>query len=511
MLTPIEIKKAIQKHGSQNKAAAALGIPKTTFQNMCAKMRDGELLVPELIEKRSERRPRKGYVKRYIFTAAQDNTPVHKGFWTNLVSFADWCQAEVIVAPFTYLNQGRASAEFAEEVQPYLSRVQLEVAGKLLFCGEVNTNPTAVHPLAGLETYTRDKWGVFPHPRVELRSIATMFSEPSKQIMTTGAVTMPNYLPRKAGVKAEFHHVVGALLVEVDGDGDIFCRHLQAEKDGAFYDLDVYVVDGKVSEFNPIDSITWGDIHSEQVDPDVARASWGVLGMLDTLHPKVQFVHDLSDFSARNHHDIHDPHKRFKKHTEGNESVADGLAKVVQTLLDMQRKNIECVIVESNHDLMLQRWLKEADFRSDPGNAIFYLETQLALYRALHAKDDDFSIFEWAVRRILPDPAMEKNITFLREYSSYKRLNIEYALHGHKGANGARGHINSFAKMGSKANVAHTHGAAIHEGIYQAGTSSKLDLGYNRGGLSSWNHAHIVTYKNGKRVIVTLQNGKWRA
>jgi hypothetical protein len=65
--------------------------------------------------------------------------------------------------------------------------------------------------------------------------------------------------------------------------------------------------------------------------------------------------------------------------------------------------------------------------------------------------------------------------------------------------------------MGSKANVGHTHSAAIYEGIYQAGTSSKLDLEYNRGGLSSWNHAHIVTYLNGKRTIITMCGSKWRA
>ncbi|MEG7603125.1 hypothetical protein, partial [Listeria monocytogenes] len=81
------------------------------------------------------------------------------------------------------------------------------------------------------------KWGVFPHPRVALQSIATMFSHPAKQIMTTGTLSKPNYTPTKAGLKSEFHHIVGALLVEVDGCGNIFCRHLIADALGGFQDL----------------------------------------------------------------------------------------------------------------------------------------------------------------------------------------------------------------------------------------------------------------------------------
>jgi hypothetical protein len=30
-------------------------------------------------------------------------------------------------------------------------------------------------------------------------------------------------------------------------------------------------------------------------------------------------------------------------------------------------------------------------------------------------------------------------------------------------------------------------------------------------GPSNWTHSHIVTYTNGKRTIVTIYNGKWRA
>jgi hypothetical protein len=400
-------------------------------------------------------------------------------------------------------------------VEPYLTSKQIDIAGKLLFCGEINISPTATQPLSGFETYTRDKWGVFPHPRVEYRSVATMFASPTKKIMTTGCLTKSNYIARKAGLKAEFHHVIGALLVEVDGDGDIFCRHLLAEDSGAFQDLTMRVADGRVTKGHTLHAITWGDIHAEQLDPVIGEACWGDGGVLDTLRPEFQFFHDAGDFTARNHHNIKDPHHRFKMHTLAEEDVEAGVLKVGAFLNLASRKWCQGVVVESNHDLMLQRWLRDGDYKDDPVNAVFFLECQRELYAALKRKDDNFCIFEWAVRRGMNTMA-EQNTKFLRESDTFRICNdrgrgIECALHGHRGANGAKGHLSSFARMGSKANVAHTHSDAIHEGIYQAGTCSKLDLGYNRGGLSSWSHAHIGTYASGKRVLIAHQGAKWRA
>jgi hypothetical protein len=53
------------------------------------------------------------------------------------------------------------------------------------------------------------------------------------------------------------------------------------------------------------------------------------------------------------------------------------------------------------------------------------------------------------------------------------------------------------------------HTPEIMDGVYCAGCM-KLSHGYNKG-PSSWAIAHIVQYANGKRSIITLQSGKWRA
>jgi hypothetical protein len=85
---------------------------------------------------------------------------------------------------------------------------------------------------------------------------------------------------------------------------------------------------------------------------------------------------------------------------------------------------------------------------------------------------------------------------------------IECAMHGHLGANGARGNPRQFTKMGAKSNTGHTHSPWLGDGAAVAGVSGLLDMGYNKG-LSSWDQSHIVTYPNGRRCIITMRNGHW--
>jgi hypothetical protein len=496
---------------SWRRVSSKLKIPRATLYDLLRRHPDRVKAATDCsFDITKVKKPKRG-VRRYIYTSAQNEAPVDTRFWRNLTAFAAHIGAELGVVGYSYNPSiGNFSGrKFAAEVEPHLVSGRIDIAGKILVCAEINISPTAVHPLSGFETYTREKWGVFAHPRVALQSVPTGFDQKTKQIMTTGCCTLPNYIFSKAGMKAEFHHVIGALLIEVDTDGDVFCRHLIADDEGGFQDLNTIVKDGKVlpSTYR-VEAITWGDIHVEQLDPAVDKGCFWPKGMLDVLDPSYQFFHDIIDFTARNSHNADDPHHRFKMWVNNAERVENVFALARNFLARTKRPSTESYVIESNHDYQLNRWLKKGDYKNDPANAEFFLHAQAAVYDALARKDNKFSVFAWALSA--------PGVKFVPETVSFKICNdrgrgIECALHGHKGANGAKGHLYAFAKMGSKANVGHTHSAAIYEGIYQAGTSSKLDLEYNRGGLSSWNHAHIVTYLNGKRTIITMCGSKWRA
>jgi hypothetical protein len=86
---------------------------------------------------------------------------------------------------------------------------------------------------------------------------------------------------------------------------------------------------------------------------------------------------------------------------------------------------------------------------------------------------------------------------------------IYCGYHGDRGANGARGSLAGWAKIGTKVIVGHTHSPGIEKGAYMIGTSSKLSLEYTSG-PSSWMNTHAIIHPDGKRQLITIINGEWR-
>lgn len=468
-----------------------------------------------------------GPVRRYLLTAAQDDTDVHTPFWENLLTYAAHLGAEVMVGPFTYnkavfSDHETRNGAFRAELQPYLRYDQVDL-GPLLFCAEMNTLPTATHPLSSLEPYTGLKWGVFPHAKIQLVSVPTVVGQPAKQIMTTGCCTLPNYILKKAGLKAQFHHCIGATLVEIDAAGRLWCRQINAASDGSFYDLDALVAEGEVSHGHRVEAITWGDIHREKVDPDVADAAWGFDvetetstprpdTMIDALRPRYQFYHDLFDGEPRNSHRIKDHRFRFQMVLNGTDLVEDAVGLSSRFLRSTEREFCQSVVVFSNHDDQLSRWLDTADFREDAANALYFLRLQTVRYEAMARGEKRFNIFRHALAQA--DPKRLSGIEFVDDDQSFvicqSAGGVECGMHGHLGINGARGNAVQLTKTSMKINKGHDHSPSIHAGVYTAGLSGLLDQGYNKG-LSGWAHTHIVTYPNGKRTLVTMTGGRWRA
>ncbi len=302
------------------------------------------------------------------------------------------------------------------ELAPYFADERVELAPGLLWCGELNILPTAVNPLSGLEAYTGRSSGIFPHATFAMDSVASGKHEATKINYTTGTVTQRNYIQKKAGLKAEHAHGYGALLVEVIPDGSWFVRQLQAAPDGAIRDLDLCARGGFVTEGNRVEAVTWGDVHARMLDPTVRELSWGEGGMLETLRPRFQFVHDVLDFLP-----VPEPPRRRPRTAHVRsvrlrpDSVEDEVREVGELLDGISRDWCETVVVDSNHDRAMERWVVETDYRRDPVNAIYYLEAALACHMAVRDGRDDFHLLEWAVRR----SGHGLNARFLREDESF--------------------------------------------------------------------------------------------
>jgi len=546
----MEYLELVAQHGGIRPAARALNIAESTLRyRMKRNITVQEDLGEQIEFVFSSNRPLRPTVyepldhnRYFILTSAQDCSDIHEDFWNALNVYAHWLgECEIIVSGFTYSKKlfedhdtRSPKVGFHPSVDDFIVHDRIRIGDEVDFCGEMNTLPTAVTPLSGFATYTRARWGVFPHPKVQLESVATMKHERAKQLMTTGSVTLPNYVRKKAGIKATFHHQIGAVLVEMTPDGATYCRHLLTTdlENGSFYDLDRYVTSQGVTTNHRVEAISYGDIHHEKLDEEVALLTWGYsveeqvawsrdnwedgdileaepLPLIHRLRPKYEFFHDLSDFSPRNHHNIKDHHFRFAAHTRGgqNNNVQLALKGCAEFIKQIHRDECTSVIVESNHDQALLKWLKTADYRDDPENALFFLSCQKWLYMEMQAGNGSPDVFQQVMREM----GTPEDVVFCNEDQSFIICgDIECGMHGHLGPNGSRGSPLAISRSGRKSNTGHTHSPAIRDGAYVGGVSGSLDMGYNKG-PSSWSHSHIITYPNGKRTIITLNKGRFHA
>ena len=391
-------------NGSISEAARILGSSRSSVRRHISKLGLGKKPVAKGKTERTKAvkaaLPKAGSIKRYILTSCQNNTYIHKGVWENLQALAKYYDADILIGTFSYdMNsygplavkkdtwQDRDTERlpwYDPAIAEYINDTRVQLGKGLVWCGEVNIIPTAKDPLAGFESYAHRNSAIFPHAKISMRSVAALQGSGAKLIYTTGTVTKRNYIKKRAGLVAEFHHTYGGLIVEVDSEGVWKVRQLDAEDEsGTIYDLTLKVEDGKVTDGHRVESITWGDIHCTCIDPTVLSLSaTGKGNMLDVLKPKFQFVHDLIEGASVNHHSSRQPLERFKTALRGLSVVLEELTRSAQVLALYHRADTQMVVVNSNHDRWLDRWLDSYDPHFDDArNAEIYYDGNAARYR----------------------------------------------------------------------------------------------------------------------------------
>jgi hypothetical protein len=160
----------------------------------------------------------------------------------------------------------------------------------------------------------------------------------------------------------------------------------------------------------------------------------------------------------------------------------------------------ELVIVKSNHDEFLDRYLASGYYVKDPENHRYALDLAAAAM-------DGHDPLRFAIENIgikYPD-----RVRWLDRDEDYKIAGIQLGAHGDLGANGARGNIKNTEAAYTESITGHSHSPEILRGAWQVGTSSFLKLNYNRG-PSSWLHTSCLLYADGSRQLINSLKGKWR-
>ncbi len=468
---------------------------------------------PQAIRTEFSRELRK--VPRLIITSAQNATPVHAGFWGVLRymqrHFNRRGGCETLVVPTRYKNptsewtDKQASAEWwAPEVTPQLWNVRHRINENLELLADYPVQPTASQPLTAADAISQDRSAIIGHPKVHTRTVATPANKCAKLMMTTGSCTVANYTTSRTGKLAEFHHSISALLVEVDGKQFFMRRLFWDEKTKSVTDFGTRYTANSHGKAPPAAAVIMGDWHDGFTDPKVVQCTFGAGGMVERSDAQHIVWHDTVDGYSVNHHHGKNPFNKIAKRRSG---LDDARAEVDRAIEAVRKygEGRKSVIVGSNHDDFLGRWIVDGDWKSDPTNAEYYLETALMMVRGCKmgpgGAEYPSPVPYWFEKAGVP------GVRMLRGDESFVLANVELSMHGHRGPNGARGCIKNLRRIGLRSVIGHSHSPGEDEGCTQVGTSTRLRLEYN-GGPSSWLQAHCLLNADGHRQLLFIIDGR---
>ena len=195
--------------------------------------------------------------------------------------------------------------------------------------------------------------------------------------------------------------------------------------------------------------------------------------------------------------------QRTMKAKNGGLNLHDELYMVGETLHEYYNvlpDKSQIVVVKSNHDEVLDRYLEEGRFIKDPEN--FRVAAHLAI-----AKLDGEDTLKAGIEQVYG--SFGKYVKFLSRDDDFKIRGIQLGSHGDFGGNGSRGTMTQQQNNYGPSIVGHRHTPGIRRDAWCVGTSTNLKMDYNRG-PSSWMHTHALVHPNGKRQLLNVIDGKIR-
>ena len=346
-----------------------------------------------------------------------------------------------------------------------------------------------------------DQTAVYAHSKQRFKSVAAGNARLPKLLVTTGAVTYPNYnITNNKGDLAAKEHKYGGVVVDVIDDVSYNIRIVPAHRNGKFVDMGyVYNGDKKGKKRIGVEALVLGDYHFGDHDEKTIEANYE---MIEYFRPRRLFLHDLVNGHSVNPHERRNLITRVREFENGRLSIEEELKAVNEEIhrLSAAMEGREINVVFSNHDFFIARYLESGTYLNEPWN------TKLALKLADLAIEGQ-NPAEAGIRMMgsIPD-----NVNFLELNTDYKIRGYQLASHGHKGIAGGRGSIRSKEIGFGKSITGHSHAPEIQRNTVVVGTSTKLTLPYTEGSMSRWLPANAVLYDNGLVQLLPIINGKWK-
>ena len=435
-------------------------------------------------------------VNKYIVTSAQYGASVNKNFLAGLETYSKQNNAEILVLPMRGIDIEEDT--LARELQPYKTVEKELNINKNIRIKNYNVRPNQIEPTTGLIRFAQgDRTTIFPSPKQRMRVVPNSNVDLPKVLMSTGAVTNPYYDKKhKINEVAREDHKYGAIVVEKVNGTHYHYRQIDALKNGKFYDLGVLYNGKEKPVFKGAEALVLGDLHSMVIDKKVHEAN---LEQIKELQPQYVILHDLFDGASINHWEEGKEYTKVQTYHTLGLSLKKELEITGTILSDYAAVSPNVVVVKSNHDERIDRWLEESRYVKEPQNNILGHELFLAKHEGHDPLQYGLESLGYGF----------SNVTYLSRDEDFKVRGYQLGNHGDHGANGGKGSMRSIEFANGKSITAHSHSPQILRDTYVVGTSTPLKLPYNKG-FSSWMNTNAVLYDIGKVQLINTVRGRWK-
>jgi hypothetical protein len=434
------------------------------------------------------------HIKRFVVTSYSLGSEVNSDFLGALRFYCKLEKAQLIIIPLKNNKNTMVDEQISEDAF-ILKDTNLNSNIKLL--GILNRGNSYGQPMGITRVSSRGESCIVGGNAITLKYVATEKGKLPHFVATTGSINILSTEKNdKAAYLAKLDHKLGAMIIEIENDVFFHQRHIEFMTiTSSFIDLNKEYFSNKVKKAIP-SHLVLGDWHSGETDKK-AYLVWKDL--TKKLGVKTWVLHDTFNGSSINHHELHNMTKRAQKANTNGLSLRDELEYYAKDMISLSKQVSEIVIVKSNHDEFLDRYLAEGTYFDEPFNFGFCL--------GLHSEviNNNVDPLQYGFKLIDKVPT---NIKWLGRDESYRVGGIELGVHGDKGANGMRrGSPKTFEDAYGACVVGHSHTPQIMRDVYIVGTTTSPFPDYGSG-PNSWVQTSCLVYPNGARQLLNIMNNK---
>lgn len=434
------------------------------------------------------------------------------GEFKSILNFCRRNSAELIILPLR--AHVKALGKQPSHYDPRLNEFKRYFAGEYrinenLVALDLFLNPQQARPLTGLRKIGRSRREylemngrlipqmitqsvIVGHTKQDMLPLATGNSTHPRILHSTGVITAPEYRKERVGALANEGHIIGGLIVEVEGD-KFHVRQVRCNTHThSFIDLGVeYFPNGRIEKVNAA-AVRAGDLHAGMEDPSSLSF---LQEIVEKLKPDEIILEDVVDSGSVSKHKAGLGVTQFmdsfyKKGLEFELDYAKDLLTRINSWSDAK-----VVIVDSNHHDHILQWLDSGRYVKDGVN--FQIGHEMVA-EVLRGEDP-------IQKRVDPDGKYH----WLKWSDDYYVEGGQMGAHGHLGINGMRGSPEQMEAVYVDGMSGHTHTPQIIGSWFVVGHMSKPRHGYNKG-PSTWMPTLGVRYKGGQQQLITVIDGKYQ-